>query len=1294
MNNKVKKAFAVILATSLVLSGFGLDAVNAKADETNQANEQESQETNVTKEVAGEDLSEESKETSKEESKEISKESVSEADNSKDLKAESEDKADESETTDEETELEKETEDEKVTEEEEETKEDDSIKAKKLKKTSFDIDGVSSATMSKYSSKVSFSSAKSYGGLYEDKFEAAAYLIPEEGEEEGAFVAAGYTFGASDDPDWEFAANMEASPKYGHTYNEAIVVCFDKDHAVDWVWESDRVGVSYFLAVDVIADGSIVAAGRVRDYESSRTAMYIVKINPNDPEDYTEYIINSPSGAGYEFNGIVPTEDGGFVASGYTSFLTGYIASKKAGESDFSEKTQIWQNADGEDESLSKRASAKGFNGFVMKFDKDMNVKFVSFENYGAMEDAVVSGYSASAQRTYGVDVDNNGDIVAVGYTALAKGNANAVISKWDGKTGELISHRMAGTSDPTNQDNINLIDAKYLSVAALNDGSYVVTGTATNDATTEENWKCYGSADVIVVRYSADLSTVMYSRNIGTVDGLSGSLTANNGTQMEGVKASNDGGYILFGTSNTTLVERDLLDEGYTWKNYGSNDGIIVKYDSNNNVSWCQNYGTTGGDWIYDVITRENETEITVVGQTSGQYGTPAWEWHGQAASSTNPYDAFVMCTNMYSAAYTEPKASSELSGVLFANGTYQGEGIGRGGTMNFDVVVENNRISSITCTSHNETTEGGETSPYARATALFDTIVSAQSTDVDAVSGATMTSNGIKSGVENAMAKASAQTAINAIAKIAGYTAANASTTGNINNVLAAINYYTALTDYEREFVTNSDDLYAIADIFGFDVEIEKTEKTSQDDTSEESLKYNDTYLALQNKYYACINADSLEEHGLTGEGVKIAVIDSGLVGNSADIDYSRILPGWDYIKNLPMNDDSEGSVSLTDEMGHGTFVTGILVAEKNNGIGIAGLLSKANIIPLKISSGTDEQSSITAAQAIVDAVDKFDADVITTSVSLADTEDLKAAVDYAASKNVIVVGASGNSGTTGSMNDEYIYPASYENVISVGAVDSAGRVRSNSTKNDKVFVTAPGQQILSLGLSAKGYKCYVKSGTSYSSPVIAAMAAVAKQKNADISVEEFKKLLKETSADKGDEGYDNAYGYGLIDIKAFAEKIAPKAIDPSSDENTSSTENTAIAKNTTSATGDNQTSQTTAHGSGNSKTASNKVASTENGTTETATTKTTTTKSTSTKTADNQTDEETGDEVTVSDEAVPAAANDEEEAEQGDEAVQENTEASETSEAKAFPIIPIVIAIIAVLLVGGFVYFKKRK
>lgn len=1038
-------------------------------------------------------------------------------------------------------------------EELEEEKEPELEELQKTSKLKFykdsDIDAVSSATTSKFSKEASFRSAKSYGGLYEDKFQGAAYLKPLDGEdEEGAFVAVGYTFGASDDPKWDFAANMEASPRYGHSYNEAIIVRYNSEHEVDWVWESDRVGVSYFLAVDVIKDGSIIAVGRARDYSSSRTALYLVKINPNDPDDYTEYIINSNAGAGYELNGIVTTEDGGFVVSGFTSFLNGYIASKAAGDEDFSEAKQIWQNADGEDEKLSKRASEKGYNGLLMKFDKDMNVRFVSFENYGVTEGVADSGYSSAVSKIFGVDIDEDGNYVTIGCTQLSKGNTNAVISKWDGKTGELISHRMAGTDDAMKQNSIDLIDARYLSVATLTDGTYVVTGTATNDATTSEGWKCYGSADVILVRYSADLSDVLFSRNIGTVDGLSGSLTATNGTQMEGVKATRDGGYVLYGSESSKVVEADLLEDGYSWSNYGSNDGVIIKYDSSNNVCWCQNYGTSGGDWIYDVIFRQNETEITVVGQSSGQYGTPAWEWHGQAASSTNPYDAFVMCTNMYCGAYTEPKASNDaLSGVVWANGTYEGEGVGRGGKLTMEVVIENNKIASIECKSHSETTDGGEASPFARTLSLLSTIVSKQSAEVDSISGATLTSNGFKSGVNDALARASAQTVINAIEKVANYTSANTSNTGNVNNVLAAINYYTSLSDYERDYVTNSEALYNVAEIFGFSIEIENSEgekNNESEESSSEDIDLNDTYWSLQNKYYRQINANGLMSHNLTGEGVKIAVIDSGIIGNSADLNYDHILAGWDYVNNVPMNDSSvEGSEKLLDPQGHGTLVAGIIAAKRDNRVGIAGLLSDVDLIPLRISSGTSEEESKIVAGAIIDAVDKFGANVITTSVSLADTEELKTAVAYAASKNVIIVGASGNSGVAGSTEDAYVYPAAYDDVIGVGAVDGNGTVRVNSTKNDQVFVTAPGQQIVSLGLSAKGYRCYVKSGTSYSAPIVAAMAAAAKQVKPEMTVADFKELLKNTSQDKGDEGFDNSYGYGIVDLAAFAEKIAPQ-------------------------------------------------------------------------------------------------------------------------------------------------------
>ena len=996
-------------------------------------------------------------------------------------------------------------------------------------------DAVSSATVSKFSNELNFKSAKSYGGLYEDKFEGAAYLKTKNGEEESAFVAVGYTFGESNDPEWTFSAN-DSYGKYRHSYNEALIVRYDEKHDVDWVWTASRVGVSYFLAVDVLEDGRIVAVGRARDPESTTVAMEIVVINPDDPSDYTEYAIQG----GYEFRDIVATKDGGFAAVGYAAGSDGYILERTSSENSFTKVAQAWQGVDGKIESVNaKRASSKGFNGVLMKFDKDINMQFTSLESIGATEDGAADPkYSSISQKFSGVTEDAEGNFVTVGVANVSKYNQNAVISKWNGENGKLIAHKTAGTATPAATESILRSKSEYLGIDTLKDGSFVVTGVTTNDATTDEAWKCYGSTDVVVVRYSADLSEVEYAQNIGTVDGLSGSLTANNGTQLEGVKATSDGGYVLYGTSNTTLIEGDLLSKGFDWDNYGSNDGVIVKCDADNNVSWAKNYGTTAGDWIYDVIFRENETEVTVVGQSSGQYGTPSWSWHGQAASSTNPYDAFVMCTNYYEAAYTESKASSTLSGVTWANGTYTGEGTGRGGVMKFEVTVANNMISSVVCTSQSETP-----SVYEKASVLYDTIVNQQSAEVDAVSGATLSSAGIKSGVTQALAKASAQTAINAITKIEGYTAKNTSTTGNVNNVLAAINYYTSLTDYEREFVTNADKLYEIADIFGFEIEIEESAEENKKEALDTTL--NDTYWNLQSKYYKNISANALAEHGLSGEGVKIAVIDSGLIGNSADLDYSHILAGYDYVNDCPMNDtQSANNEALIDELGHGTMVAGIIGAIRDNNVGIAGLLSKADLIPLRCSSAFTEDTSIKFAQIIRDAIDTYGADVITTSISLVDTEELQEAVKYAKEKGVIILAASGNSGVSGSVSDDYIYPASYDDVISVGAVDSTGTIRANSTKNDKLDVAAPGQQVVSLGISARGYRCSVKSGTSYASPVVAAMAAAAKQVSANMTVDEFRDVLIETSQDKGDEGYDNAYGYGLVDFAAFAEKLAPAA------------------------------------------------------------------------------------------------------------------------------------------------------
>ena len=217
-----------------------------------------------------------------------------------------------------------------------------------------------------------------------------------------------------------------------------------------------------------------------------------------------------------------------------------------------------------------------------------------------------------------------------------------------------------------------------------------------------------------------------------------------------------------------------------------------------------------------------------------------------------------------------------------------------------------------------------------------------------------------------------------------------------------------------------------------------------------------------------------------------------------------------------------------ALIDESGHGTAVTGILTAKADNGIGVAGLFPKLKVVPLKVtpSKKLDDASSLMIAQAINDAVDIYHVDVITTSLEVKDTDELAAAVRHAEESKVIVTGAAGNSSKAeNNGEDPYVYPAAYDEVISVGAVDLNGTVRSTSQKNDKVLVTAPGEGIAVLDLS-RNDRC----------TLAAAMAVAAKQHDRDITPEQFREMLKATARDAGPEGFDNSYGYGIVDYAAF--------------------------------------------------------------------------------------------------------------------------------------------------------------
>ena len=269
--------------------------------------------------------------------------------------------------------------------------------------------------------------------------------------------------------------------------------------------------------------------------------------------------------------------------------------------------------------------------------------------------------------------------------------------------------------------------------------------------------------------------------------------------------------------------------------------------------------------------------------------------------------------------------------------------------------------------------------------------------------------------------------------------------------------------------------------------------------------------------------------------GDGVTVAIVDSGVMSSHPDLQSAHIL------STIALSSASNGVDNY-----HGTFIAGLLAAEVNNGIGVDGIVPNVTILPICITENGGYTTVDKAVQGICTAAD-MGADIISFSIGgTSESAPLREACQYAADRNVILVTSAGNykSGTKSPLN--YMYPARYDTVISVSACkQSADGVvfdSSYSYFNDAVDVSAPGTNIVSLYLDGR---TATRSGTSYSAPIVTAMAVMARQAFPGIDLQGFMELLQQSSVDLGDEGYDVYYGHGYVDIPAFLQALDAMAI-----------------------------------------------------------------------------------------------------------------------------------------------------
>jgi len=272
--------------------------------------------------------------------------------------------------------------------------------------------------------------------------------------------------------------------------------------------------------------------------------------------------------------------------------------------------------------------------------------------------------------------------------------------------------------------------------------------------------------------------------------------------------------------------------------------------------------------------------------------------------------------------------------------------------------------------------------------------------------------------------------------------------------------------------------------------------------------------------------IGAPAGWDSGLSGAGVRIGLIDSGLNIRHEELSGANFSEGENLV---------DGTSDVTDSMGHGTFIGGVIAAATNNGKGIAGIADRATLVPLKCFSASSDTSVAHVIKAIYRAIDVYDVDVINLSLGLAENlQAFKDAIEYAEKCGVIVVSAVGNNYDT-----RIFYPAAYNSVIGVGSVDRLGNHSSFSQVNSSVFIAAPGEDLLSLGHDSENSYAQGK-GTSHAASHVTALAALALEYNPKLTPAEFRDILAASADDLGTRGYDQYYGHGRINIKRALEEL----------------------------------------------------------------------------------------------------------------------------------------------------------
>lgn len=281
--------------------------------------------------------------------------------------------------------------------------------------------------------------------------------------------------------------------------------------------------------------------------------------------------------------------------------------------------------------------------------------------------------------------------------------------------------------------------------------------------------------------------------------------------------------------------------------------------------------------------------------------------------------------------------------------------------------------------------------------------------------------------------------------------------------------------------------------------------------------------------------------------GAGITVAVIDSGVSPDHAAL-RGKVLPGKDFVA---------AGTGECDENGHGTLIAGIIAAREtaSNGIRFYGVAPGANVIPVRVLQDQrrtfEEDLPKRIAEAIVWAVDVGGAHVINLSLTTLPSPELDAAIQYGQSKGVVMVAAAGNEGAA-TQPGAPVYPASYDGVIAVAAVDKEDNHVGTSTAGAYVDVAAPGVRIAGPATAGGGFLFSEQGGTSFAAAYVSGVAALIRAYDPSLTPKQVAQRITET-ADHPADMWNPLVGSGVVNpqraVGAVRSDDAADAVAPAS-------------------------------------------------------------------------------------------------------------------------------------------------